>query len=218
MASSNGRGLQRGVPRYAPWRNLFDIEHPGMSRFIALDWYWARPAYVSEIPWTWLSGPLRFRPDPPLNAAAVSTSGGATSYATDQDSIDKRGQRSFTHTTYSDNEKDAANLAAFIVAYYRNPRVRLAQSVLILNKRTPGEIRLILDLEVGDRIRITDTPVGWPEGGVELVIEGITHRAAVDMRTVSWSLAPVIGASPDVSGPWFRLGDSMLGGDDALPW
>ena len=220
MPSSSGKGLLRNVPRYAPWSALWSFDHPPTAYFISDDWYFSGlgPQFTVEIPWTWLSGPLRFRPDPPLNAAAVTTSGGGTAYASDRDSIDQRGQRSFTHTTYSDNDKDAANLAAWIVEYYHNPRVRLAQSVLILNKRTPSECRKILRREIGDRIHITGTPVGWPEGATQLVIEGITHRSAVDVRTVTWSLSPLIGVNPDVAGPWFRLGVSQLGGDDVLPW
>jgi hypothetical protein len=51
-----------------------------------------------------------------------------------------------------------------------------------------------------------------------LVVEGITHRSAADLRVVTWSLAPVIGSEPDVVGPWFRLAVSELDGDDVLPW
>lgn len=219
--ASHGRGLKRNVPRYAPWASLFDFTTwPSTARAVAHDWYFAGrgPARSTDIPWGWLSGPLRFRPDSPLNAAQVTISGGSTAYADDDDSIDEYGQWGFTHTTYSANAKDAANLAAWIVAYYTDPRVRLAQAILVLNKRTDSEIRRILGREVGDRVSITGTPTGWPGGAIELVIEGINHSSAADLRVATWSLSPLIGENPDESGPWFRLGVSQLGGDDALPW
>jgi hypothetical protein len=218
---THSKGLQRNVPRYAPWARLFDVTpYPYTSYDIASDWYFADlgPSGFVEIPWTWLSGPLRFRPDPPINSAAVTTDGGGTSYASDKDSIDEYGQWPFTHTTNSANDKDAANLAAWIVEYYKDPRVRLAQANLILNKRTPAECRRVLRQEIGNKIQISGTPTGWPEGAVNLLIEGITHRSAVDVRTVTWSLSPLIGSEPDAAGPWFRLNGSQLGGDDVLPW
>ena len=211
----------RNVPRYAPWGNLFDLNTwPSTSRDKAHDWYFAGrgPAPVTEIPWRWLSGPLRFRPDHPINAAKITTSGGVTARVSDSASIMEHGQWPADATTYSANDADAANLATWLVTYYTDPRVRLAQARLILNSRTPSEIRRILRREVGDRIRITGIPTGWPEGAVELVVEGITHRSAVDRREVAWSFSPLIGVDPDVAGPWFRLGVSQLGGDDVLPW
>lgn len=221
MSSSSGKGLLTNVPRYAPWSGMFDFtSYPETGYFVSADWYFAGrgPQITTEIPWTWLSGPLRFRPDSPLNAAAVTTDGGGVALASDPVSIDEYGQWPFNHTTLSENLKDAVNLATWIVAYYADPRVRLAQVQLILNTRTEAEIRKILRREVGNRIHITNTPTGWPEGGVQLVIEGITHHSAVDVRTVTWSLSPVIGEDPDVAGPWFRLGVSQLGGGDVLPW
>lgn len=221
MRDSGGRGLMRAVPNHAPWANLFvtPLTADTAQKTLANDWYFAGrgPAPVTEISWRWLSHPLRFRPDPPLNTAQVSQFAGGRGYALDRASVRERGQSAFTHTTYAASAVDAANLATWIVTYYRNPRVRLSP-VLMLNGRTPSEIRLILRQQIGDRIRITDTPVGWPEGGIELVIEGYEHRAAKDVRTVRWSLAPVIGAEPDRAGPWFRTGVSQLGGIDALPF
>jgi hypothetical protein len=221
MPSSAGKGLLRNVPRYAPWGALWDVSNPqGTAYFVSDDWYFSGrgPQFTTDIPWTWLSGPLRFRPDPPINAATVSTDGGSTALASDEASIDEYGQWPFTHSTNSADPKDAVNLADWIVEYYKDPRVRLAQVQLILNKRTLAECRKILRRDVGDRIHITGTPTGWPEGVTQLVIEGIAHRSAVDVRTVTWSLSPLIGESPDVAGPWFRLGVSQLGGTDVLPW
>lgn len=219
----SGRGLMRGVPREWPWERLFDIPPwtgDETSTALAVDWYLAGRGAITptRIPWTWLSGPIRFRQDSPLNAAAVSRSGGVTGYASDETSIDNYGQWPFTVTTESVDDLDAQHLADWVVAYYANPRIRCPQLTLNLRARTQTECWRVLDREIGDPITITGVPAGWPEGANTLVIEGISHAANSDMRTVTWSAAPVVGSSPDVTGPWFRLGVSAIGGSDALPF
>lgn len=216
----SGRGLLRAVPRIAPWQNLFalpDFTSYAQHQTLAQDWYFAGrgPVTATEIPWTWISGPLRVRQDPPLNSAAVSVQGGSTSYSASTDSVDSYGQWPFSKTLTTATPSDAQNLADFVTGYYPDPRVRLPQLRLLLNRRTDTECWRILGREVGDRITITDTPTGWPAGATELVIEGIAHSSAVDVREVFWSTAPVIGEDADVTGPWFRLGVST---SDVLPY
>lgn len=218
----SGRGLQRAVPQMAPWERLFDLPSwtsDDQTR-LAQDWYFAGlgPLTAVAIPWTWLSGPLRFRQDSPLNEAAVSRSGGATAYASDSTSIDTYGQWSFSATLTTPDATDAQNLADWTVDFYTDPRVRCPQLHLILSRRTPDECWTILEREVGDVITITGVPSGWPQGANTLVIEGIVHTSTSDARTVDWSTSPLIGSSPDVAGPWFRLDTSVLGGTDVLPY
>lgn len=217
----SGQGLLRLVPQVAPWNNLFRLpDFTGERREMTLaeDWYFAGrgPVTPTEIPWTWISGPLRMRQDPPLNAASVTASG--TAYSTDLTSISSYGQWPFSATLNTATEVDAQNLADWVVGYYPDPRTRLPTLRVILNSRTETECWTILGREVGDRITITNTPAGWPDGATELVIEGITHSSGVDVREVSWSTSPVIGAAADATGPWFRIGVSALGGTDALPF
>lgn len=219
----SGRGLQRAVPQIEPWVNLFALPAwtgDTADQELAVDWYFAGrgPVTPTAIPWTWLNGPLRFRQDSPLNQAAVTKSSGATAYADDATSIDTYGQWSFATSLLTDSAQDAQNLADQIVTYYTAPRVRCPQLNLTLNRRSQTECWTILEREVGDVITLTGVPAGWPEGANTFVIEGIAHFSTSEIRTVTWAAAPVIGASPDVTGPWFRLGVSTLGGTDVLPY
>jgi hypothetical protein len=220
----SGRGLERAVPQIAPWRNLFalpDFTSYAAEANLAADWYFAGlgPTTPTQIPYSWLVGPLRQRQDSALNAAAVSRSEGGTAYSTDQTSIDEYGQWPFSATLTTDTKADAQNLADWVTDYFPDPRTRFPALRLILNKRTPTECWTILAREVGDRITITDTPTGWPLGGTELVIEGIGHSSGVDLREVVWSTAPVIGTEPDSTGPWVRWGVTNFGDEtDAFPF
>lgn len=80
----------------------------------------------------------------------------------------------------------------------------------------------VTDVLYADEITLTgpdgSRPV-WPDGVTELVIEGIEHTiGSDDARWVRWKTAPVIGSTPGVAGPWFRLGESMTDGTDLLPF
>lgn len=220
---AGGRGLERGVPREWPWERLFDLPSwtgDGTSPAVAADWYFAGrgPVTAVEIPWSWLQGPIRLRQDSPLNAASVAQLNGVTAYADDDTSIDTYGQWGFAASLTTATEADAQALADWIVAYYQDPRIRCPQLIINLRRRTDTECWAVLDREVGDVIALTGVPSGWPEGANTLVIEGIGNVATADARLISWSCAPVIGSSPDVTGPWFRLGVSQLGGTDVLPF
>jgi hypothetical protein len=216
-----GQGLPYPAPGMAPWANMFALPlWTGDEAFVevARHWYldgWQAPDPV-EIPWSWISGPLRFRQDKAFTHASVTKTGGGSAIA--QVSADE--QIDFTASLDSENDVDAPNLAHFTITYYDTPRTRLAQLVLALNRRTDLEIWTILGVNIGDRISITDVPAGWPQGADSLVVEGIQHisRGDVGPRLVVWSTSPVIGEEVGQVGPFFRVGVSPLDGDDLLPW
>lgn len=216
-----GQGLPFPAPRMAPWSTMFALPpFTGDEAFIALaaDWYLAglQPQDPVEIPWSWLSGPLRFRQDKPFTHAAVAKTGGGTAIA----NVVADEQITYTASLQSLNDVDTSNLAHFTVTYYDDSRTRLAQVQLVLNKRTELEVWTILSVRTGDRITITDVPTGWPQGADNLVVEGIHHLSRGDggARIVEWSTSPVVGENPGQVGPFFRVGVSPLDGTDKLPW
>jgi hypothetical protein len=218
----SGQGTTWVVPWYAPWPALFDAgswtgDLTGVA--IAADWYFAGrgPLVPVDIDWTWLSPPVQLRSDPPVNQASVSRTDGSTAPARDQDSIDTYGYWAHSATVDSDSPADPRNLATWLVTYYPDPRPRLTFTMK-LRSRTDSECRLILGRECGDRIRVTNTPTGWPVGGTQLVIEGVQHESASDERTVTWLTAPLAGTTADLAGPWFRLDVSQLDGTDVMPF
>jgi hypothetical protein len=213
-----GRGCYPGVPQVAPWANLLRLpDFTGMRAdyTVAVDWYFAGrgPLAPVDVAYTWISGQVRIREDNPVNAAAVTRTDGATAYASTTTSGDVW-EATVNLDTASGH--DPANLAQWLVTYYTTRRVRLAQLVFVLNARTPTECWTLLEREVGDRVHIVDTPPSWPRGGTQLVVEGIAHATNGETRVVTWSTSPLVGVTPDVAGPWFRLGVSALGGTDSL--
>jgi hypothetical protein len=186
------------------------------------DYMWGgHPPAVTEIPYDWLTAPARWRPDQPRNVATVTRAGGSSARAQDAASVDAVQERPFTATVDSQVVDDPRNYATWIVAYYTDVRQRMPTLTLNLVSRTDVECWRILGRSIGDRIRITGTPVGanaWPDGTTELVIEGVEHRIGGDTRYVVWNTAPVIGAAPGEAGPWFRLGESFTDGTDVVPF
>lgn len=234
MASSSGRGvILNSHPPANPHRRFGATLRPrpdllGTSGSAAIfnDYWWGTgvvsPPAPVEIPYGWLAGfqPLRIRPDKPLTTAAVSVDGGGTASAEDGASLAAFGDTAFSATLHTATPTDAAALAAWAVAYYATdpddvPRARFPALLIRLTGRTQPEMHRVLSVGIGTRITITGAPATWPEGATEQVVEGIRHTLS-DARDVEWTTAPVVGSAPGVAGPWFRLGESLLDGDDAL--
>lgn len=214
-----GQGLPVPAPAMTPWDNLFALplwtgDDGGQA--VAQDWYLDgfSPPAATQIPWTWLSGPIRFRQDKPITYAAISKSSGSTAVSV----VSADEQVDYTATLDTANDVDTANYAHFLTTYYDVARTRAAALRLILNTRTRTEIWTILGVGVGDRITITGTPTGWPNGATSLVVEGIKHTSTPAGRIVEWSTSPLIGETVGSVGPFFRVGVSALDGTDLLPW
>src|SRR5688572_11482328 len=116
-----------------PWANLFALPPwTADDTFIDIAQHWYLDGFQAhdavQIPWTWISGPLRFRQDKPFTYAAVSKSGGGTAIAF----VNADEQTEFTATLASRNDVDAPNLAHFAVTYYDEPRTRMSELVLLL--------------------------------------------------------------------------------------
>jgi hypothetical protein len=350
------------------------VNGSGLAAALGDYWWGGYPPTPTQIPYSWLSPPARWRPAPPANTAAVTRTGGETARSVNRTSVASIGERPFTATLNTTVADDPYNFASYITTFYSDPRQRMPEIALELAGRTPTECWRILSRKIGDRISITGAPnaavqlvanpwfesgisgwtatgctlaqsatfsrsgsfslrltpdgvtansfaeddrrtvvpgatyvvdgwlfspggysaagisvnwyrsdgsydstsasvsalvagvsdhrhhtftapatarygrvhpvqtgtpaVGnvlyadevtltgpdgtrptWPDGVTELVIEGIAHGYGSEGgRTVAWKTAPVIGAVAGVAGPWFRLGESMTGGTDLMPF
>lgn len=177
------------------------------------------PAPV-PIPYTWLAQPLRFRPDPPINVADVTSAAAATVPARSVGTTSRAeyGEASTAVTSYSALPPDPQALAGYLTGSYADPRVRCPNITLDLLQRTDVERWLILAAGIGTRITITGAPATWPEGTTSLIVEGVAHTVGIDDRTVVWNTAPVVGSTAGIPGPWFRTDASAIGATDKLPY
>lgn len=224
MSTSLGLGRLK-PPNFAglvPWNAQYGLNED--ARALAADFYWGGyPPPPVQIPVGWIRAPIRIRQDTPLNVAEVTQLLGNTARSRDQVSVAANGGREwkFTETIDSIVAVDPANLAAWVTAYYADPRPRHAVLTLILNGRAETEIWRILGVTAGRRVAITAAPSDWPTGGVALVVEGVRHLITADLRTVEWLASPVVGAAAGTAGPWFRTDQSRTsdaGGTDPVPF
>lgn len=94
-------------------------------------------------------------------------------------------------------------------------------SVALLSRLEAGNTNTLPVVASWDNLTVgTPNAHAWPAGVTELVIEGIEHTYDTDGgRLVAWKTAPVIGSTPGVAGPWFRLGESRTAaGTDLMPF
>lgn len=171
-----------------------------------------------NIPYSWLNPPLIRRPSQVINSAAISQSGGATAYSTDQASIDQYGVGANSETLNTAVDADASNLAAHQTTFYATPRPRQPTVRLNLLRRTDDECLRILGVALAMRVRITNPPTSWPAGAVAFVVEGIKHVIAPDERTVEWTTSAPVGSVAGTPGPWFRWDSSSWDGIDLRPF
>lgn len=227
-SAGKGRRLNSHLPNN-PERTFsadlrFPAHVPGSTAAAILNKYWwgtgivAAPA-PTEIPLLWLSQPLPHRMDPPYNDAEVTQAeGGAVARRRDKTSIAEIGVQPYTATLNTATAGDAAALAAYVIAQRGEARVRSPRLTVNLLLRTDSERKRLLRIRRGRRILITGVPAEFPEGADSLVVTGISHEIGVTTRLLHLTTAAVVGTTPGVPGPWFRLGSSVIGGDDVYPF
>jgi hypothetical protein len=208
----------------AAWGDLFRLpDHTGgtSSAQIAADWYFAgrgAPAPI-EIPYLWLSG-LSWRSELPYTTAEIS---GPTSSASryDQASRQRWGDRTLRVTLETACDADPTAITTWVMSYLANPGDAPRQRMVVrlrLGSRTTVEQWRILGVGEWQRITVTGAPSTWPSGATEQIIEGRRHMIDDHEHTVEWITSPVVGSTPGVAGPWFRVGVSAVDGSDAVPF
>lgn len=170
------------------------------------------PPTPVEIPLCWLSQPVRLRLERPITTAAVNRMGHGTTYDSDAAALATYGDQAFTATLDTVCSADPAVLASWTVTHRSTPRTRSPELIINLMHRSDDERVRILAIQRHQRIRLTGVPPEFPEGAAHLVVSGITDEVGVFARRVMFTTRPVIGTTPGVAGPWFRVGTSAVGG------
>jgi hypothetical protein len=176
--------------------------------------------------------PLVLRPDQPINSAQITRVGQAAANNTSAASQTTYGVFAASATLDTISPDDANNFGLWLVAYYANPLLRVPTVSLSLVYRTNPERATILGVEIGQRVTLGPgtvqdyaghttgiaIPAGLPPAAQSWVVEGIHHTSSVLDRIVEWTTSPLLGVTPGVEGPWFRLDSSVLGGSDVVPF
>lgn len=226
MASSAGAGVKlSSLPPAQASSTLRPSAVPGSSAAAdVLNHYWWGTGIVTppppiEIPLLWLSQPLPHRMDPPYNTAEVTQAdGGRAARRRNRTSIAEVGVQPYTATLGTAVGADVAALAAYVIAQRGEARVRSPRLTVDLLYRTPSEQRHLLRIRRGRRVLITGVPAGFPEGADSLLVVGVSHEIGVATRLLHLTTAAVVGSTPGTPGPWFRLGTSVAGGTDTVPF
>ncbi len=177
------------------------------------------PPPLVEIPICWLSQPVRLRLEKPFTTAAVSRFGRGTAYASAAGNLRRQaGDQPFTATLDTACSADSAVLAHWTVTYRADPLTRSPELIINLMHRTDAERARILSLQRNQRIRLVGVPPEFPEGADTPIISGITDEIGVFARRVRFTTRAVVGVDPGVAGPWFRVGNSAVGGDHIVPF
>lgn len=220
---STVRGFGRAIGMIGNASDLIarlDVWPADRAALILADWMFPPgPPTPVDIPYAWLSNPLRARPDTPITTTAVSQSGtgGASANLADNASLDEYGDNLFTASLLTTLAADPPALARHMLDHYATqpgdvPRTRFPSLTLNIFARTIPEQQRILALAIGTRIRITGVPASWPVGSDSQVIEGIHHVLAGNARYVELNTAPA------VVGPWFRTDSSAMGETHTTPF
>lgn len=176
------------------------------------------PPVPVEIPLCWLSQTVPLRLEKPYTTAEVTRLGHGPVYDTNRPARTAFGDQAFTATLDTACSADPAVLASWTVTYRAEPRTRSPELILSLLHRTDAERVRILQIQRNQRIRLTGVPPEFPEGAADLIVSGITDEIGVAARRVRLTTRPVIGVVPGAAGPWFRVGNSAVGGTHIVPF
>ena len=140
------------------------------------------------------------------NEIIVSVEGGGTATAVDNASQDDYGIQNLTRSNLPlDNDTSAQNLADYLVAQYAQPEYRFEALQIEIIDLTEEQQTAILDLELGDSVRVKFTPNNVPPQ-IDRYAEVI--RIAQTVTETSHKVTLGLGST---EGEFWRLSDLVFG-------
>ena len=189
---SRGMALRSGRARSLPAARLRSAAQPSQVATVLRDYVFAEAPAPVQIPYSWLSPPVRFRAEAVVNVAEIGQVDGATATVTNEASRSAYGERAVQGTLDTACDADPANLGLWLTTYRGEPRMRMPALVLVdLIARTPEECVRILRVREGDRVLITGLP--W--------------ETATVTDTFGRSVSPGWG-NTETGQPWVNTGGS----------
>jgi hypothetical protein len=149
------------------------------------------------------------------NSVSITyTSGGSvagTAIADDFTAQAAYGIMDASYATILSSPTEAAALASWLVGLYAQPQYRVDSLTVRLEAITSGQKASVLDLELGDVVRVEFTPSGIGAVVSQIVsIDQISHQISTDRHDVTFTLSETLAA--------FILDDAVFGvlDDDIL--
>ena len=149
------------------------------------------------------------------NSVSITyTSGGSvagTAIADDFTAQAAYGIMDASYATILSSPTEAAALASWLVGLYAQPQYRVDSLTVRLEAITSGQKASVLDLDLGDVVRVEFTPSGIGAVVSQIVsIDQISHQISTDRHDVTFTLSETLAA--------FILDDAVFGvlDDDIL--
>ena len=140
------------------------------------------------------------------NEVVVSRTSGGTATATNQTSQNQYGIQNLTRSNLPlDNDTSAQNLADYLVSQYAEPEYRFEALTIEIIDLTEEQQTAILDLELGDSVRVKFTPNDVPPQ-IDRYAEVI--RIAQTVTETSHKVTLGLGST---EGEFWRLSDLVFG-------
>ncbi len=150
------------------------------------------------------------------NRATVTDSADTVYTASDQTSKDDVGMwRTLTVDTENNSAAEAQAFADDIVARHADSGRSVYSSVTVdvrrLQDESAAKLAVLLDLDIGDRVKVVRTTPGASEGSVTHTIEGISGAASLESVRITFALAE------DSDAAVFVLNNAVFGVLDTGP-
>jgi len=140
------------------------------------------------------------------NEVVVSVEGGGTATAVDSASQDQYGIQNLTRSNLPlDNDTSAQLLANYLVTQYAQPEYRFEALEIEIIDLTEEQQTAILDLELGDSVRVKFTPNNVPPQ-----IDRYAEVIRIAQRVTETSHKVTLGLG-STEGEFWRLSDLVFG-------
>ena len=150
-----------------------------------------------EIPYAGGDLVINYDPTYVLNDVSITRNNGITAYIQDTDSVADYFPRSYSRTTDNVSDSQTVDMANYLLSRYKQPNAR-PEVLTFTPARNPSIWPTILDLEIGDYVRVNKRPLGAPALSIDCFIEQIEHE--FDGQTGDWITKVTV--SPAIAEYW----------------
>ncbi|MCB5179510.1 fimbrial protein [Streptomyces antimicrobicus] len=143
-----------------------------------------------------------------INEVTYKRTNGIEGVLKDQASIDAYGRKSKSIELRVTSDSEVQDAAYTLLNHYATPLVR-CESVTLKASAVPALFLLVLGVEIGDRITLSDLPTQAPDSSLDYYVEAVSTDVSVDGGTLDW--VTTLSLSPAENSDVWVLEDATLG-------